>query len=280
MAFQFALSVSHDDLKEELWLQRMKESGIRYFEYSCGPFPYTRDLRSNVEKLLPRIEQGDFSFPSVHLPAWFGADTPGQINDFERDLCVRKLRNFIENAAPLGMKNLTLHPGGLPEGQTRAECVTALRRTVEALVPTVEKYQMSLNVELCPCRSIGHLPEEMEQVLADMPPCVGLCFDVNHPGDRWAEIPEWIGRLGKYIRTFHISDCDEYDECHWMPGVGVLDWEAIMTEIRKLERDFLLIYEISHGGYSPPASQKRLMDPRFFFKAVKSNMKELEKRGK
>ena len=167
-----------------------------------------------------------------------------------------------------------------PEGQTRESSIAALRNTLERLAVTAAEHGMSLNLELCPRRSIGKLPEEMEKVMKDLPDTVGLCFDVNHAGDRWAEIPEWIARLGKYIRTFHISDCDEFDECHWMPGIGVLDWERIMTGIRKLGRDFLLIYEIDHGGMRPPVSQQREMDPRFFFKALKANMEWLDTVGK
>ena len=125
--------------------------------------------------------------------------------------------------------------------------------------------------------AIAKYPEDMEQIMEGMPSCVGICFDVNHANERWAEIPQWIARLGKYIRTFHISDCDEYDECHWMPGVGVLDWEGIMREIRKLDRDILLIYEINRICYG---SSKREVEPRFFFRAIKENTNWLGSLGK
>ena len=280
MAFQFASSVPHDEMIKELWVNRMIESGIKNFEYSCGPFPPVRELKQRIEFLKPYIESGAVSFPSVHMPAWYSSEAPAQENDFERNMCVRRFINFIETAAPLGMKNLTIHPGIAPEGQTLESAITFLRKTLEDLVPTVEKYGMSLNLELCPRRSISKLPENMEKVMKDMPDCVGVCFDVNHPNEYWRQIPEWIARLGKYIRTFHISDCDEFDECHWMPGVGVLDWENIMKEIRKLNQDFLLIYEIDFAGFRPPVSQKREMDPRFFFRALKANMEWLDTIGK
>ena len=280
MAFQFASSVPHDSMNKDLWVKRMIESGIRNFEYSCGPFPPVRELKRNIEFLLPHIEAGEIAFPSIHMPAWYSYEAPAQENDFERDICFRRFVNFIETAAPLGMKHLTIHPGAGPEGQTRESSIAALRNTLERLAVTAAEHGMSLNLELCPRRSIGKFPEEMEKVMKDLPDTVGLCFDVNHAGEFWAEIPEWIARLGKYIRTFHISDCDEFDECHWMPGVGVLDWEKIMKEIRRLGSDFLLIYEIDHGGMRPPVSQQREMDPRFFFKAVKANMEWLDTVGK
>ena len=280
MAFQFASSVPHDSMNKELWIKRMIESGIKNFEYSCGPFPPTRELLRNVAFLLPYIEAGSIAFPSIHMPAWFSAEAPAQENDFERDMVIRRFVNFIECTVPLGMKHLTIHPGAPPEGQSRESAVTALRNTLERLAVVAGKYDLSLNLELCPRRSVGKRPEEMEKVLKDLPGTVGICFDVNHPNEYWREIPEWIARLGKYIRTFHISDCDENDECHWMPGVGVLDWESIVKEIRNLKKDLLLIYEIDHAGFKPPVSQNREMDPRYFFRAVKANMEWLDTLGR
>ena len=277
MALQFVSSVPHEEMHNELWLKRMEESGIDGFEYSCGPFPPTAELQSKLDIVTPYIKSGRLKFPSVHMPAWFTSEAPGQKNDFERDMCIRRFINFIETALPLGVKNLTMHPGALPEGHTREEGIDALRKTLKGIAPTAEKYGFSLNLELCPRRSIGKTVEDMEIIMQDMPDSVGICFDVNHANERWAEIPEWIARLGKYIRTFHISDCDEYDECHWMPGVGVLDWEAIMREIRKLDRDLLLIYEINRVAYG---AGKREVDPRFFFKAIKQNMLWLDTVGK
>lgn len=276
MAFQFASSVPHEKMNDELWLQRMEESGIGNFEYSCGPFPDTKELVRHVEYLTPVVKAGRITFPSIHMPAWFTSECPGQTNDFERDMCIRRFINFIENVLPLGMKNLTMHSGALPEDETREEGIEAVRKTLLGVAPTAEKYGLSLNLELCPRRSIGKTPEDMEKIMKDMPDCVGICFDVNHANERWAEIPEWIARLGKYIRTFHISDCDELDECHWLPGVGVLDWEAIMREIRKLNKDFVMIYEIDRAAFG---AGKREVDPRYFFRAIKQNMLWLDSVG-
>ena len=165
MAFQFASSVPHDSMNKELWIKRMIESGIKNFEYSCGPFPPTRELLRNVAFLLPYIEAGSIAFPSIHMPAWFSAEAPAQENDFERDMVIRRFVNFIECTVPLGMKHLTIHPGAPPEGQSRESAITALRNTLERLAVVAGKYDLSLNLELCPRRSVGKRPEEMEKVL-------------------------------------------------------------------------------------------------------------------
>ena len=56
-------------------------------------------------------------------------------------------------------------------------------------------------------------------------------------------MPEYIARLAPRIKSLHLSDYDGIDECHWYPGLGALDWPAIMAEIRKIPQELLLIFE-------------------------------------
>ena len=276
MQHQWALSVSHDNIGKDLWRQRMIESEICNFEYACGPFPSSADIQKKLDLLAPHLGK-DLYFPSLHLPFWWSGECPGQPENFEREICARRLAFLVECFLPLGMRNLTLHPGSTVEGQELSDGIRKVRQTVEYLLPTVEKHGLSLNLEICPRNSIGGTPEEMEALLDGMPDCVGICFDVNHADKRYAEVPQWIARLKKRIRTFHISDCDGLDECHWFPGLGVLDWPEIMKEINSMDHACLLIYEVTSDGLMQPAFLKREPDPEFYLRNVSRNMKWLQK---
>ena len=61
--------------------------------------------------------------------------------------------------------------------------------------------------------------------------------------NRWREVPEMISVLAPRIRAFHINDYDGVDEMHWFPGQGILDWPAIMRQIRAIGHDVLLTFE-------------------------------------
>ena len=276
MAHKWALSVSQDNVAKDIWMKRMQESVFEHFEYSCGAFPSRVAAEANMTALAPYIAEKSINFTSLHLPFYWDAERPGQQLDFERNICAQRLAHCIEIFAPLGMKHLTLHAGRCGEDQSRESAIECVRDVVKYLVPYAEKAGAKVNVEICPRKSIGGVPEEMLAIMDGMPECVGICFDVNHANERYAEVPEWIAKLGKRINTFHISDCDELDECHWVPGVGVLDWKGIMREIKALDNDCLLIYEVSRDGFCAPAFEKREADPVWFIRHLEKNMEFLK----
>lgn len=275
MAHQWALSVSQDNVAKEAWIKRMSESKFEHFEYSCGAFPNRRSAEEKLAVLAPEIAKKSINFTSLHLPFYWDAERPTQTFDVERRICAQRLANCIEFFAPLGMKHLTLHAGSPCAGSTREQAVESVRDVVKYLVPYAQKVGAKLNVEVCPRTSTGKTPDEMLAIMDGMPDCVGVCFDVNHANEHYAEVPEWIAKLGKRINTFHISDCDELDECHWVPGVGVLDWQAIMDAINALDHDCLLIYEVSQDGYKAPAFENREADPIWFIRQLEKNMQWL-----
>lgn len=276
MAHTYALSVSQNNICKEKWVEQLLNSGIRNYEYSCGAFPGKAAMEKSIAVHADNLKAGKYAFTSLHLPFYWGAECPAQPDDFERNICASRLGRVIEVFSPVGMKHLTFHPGSGVEGQSRESALACVRKTVEYLIPYAEKCGASLNIEVLPRGSVGGVPEEMEQLLEGMPDCVGICFDVNHACPRSEEVPEWIARLGKRIRSFHISDCDNIDECHWFPGWGMLDWKAIMREINRLDHDCLLIYEVAADGFMPPAFENREMDPVWFFEFVKKSMAYLQ----
>ena len=276
MAHTYALSISQDNITGEKWVRECVNSTINDYEYSCGRFPDHQEILSKIAILKPHLDAGEFRCTSLHLPFYWAAERPTQPYDFERETCARRLAHTIDSFAPLGMKHLTMHLGSAAPGQSRENAIECVRKVVRFLLPHVEKCGASLNLEMCPRGSIGGVPEEMEQILDGMPECVGICFDVNHASPRSAEVPQWIARLAKRIRSFHISDCDNIDECHWFPGYGVLDWEGIMREIDRIDHDCLLIYEVSRDGFSAPAFENREADPIWFIRHLEKNMEYLK----
>ena len=276
MEHKWALSVSQDNAAKEIWMKRMAESKFQHFEYSCGPFPARKLSEERIAALAPYIKDKSINFTSLHLPFYWDQERPTQPLDFERGVCAQRLANCIEFFSPLGMKQMTLHAGSPLEGVSRAEAIESVRDVVKYLVPYAQKVGANINVEVCPRGSIGGVPEEMLAIMDGMPDCVGICFDVNHANERYKEVPEWISILGKRINAFHISDCDEIDECHWVPGFGVLDWKEIMRAIKALDHECLLIYEVSREGFSAPSYQKREADPVWFIRHIEKNMEYLK----
>ena len=275
MLHKWAISVSQDNIVEPKWLEELSASKLNKIEYSCGRFPSHKEIVDKIDILASWIQSKKVEIASLHLPFYYSSERPAQPYDPERKMCCQRLESTLRAFAPLGMKNVTMHIGAPEPGFPRSEAVASGRKSVMDLLPAVQECGVSLNLEICPRGSTGGVPEEMEAILDGMPDCVGICFDVNHAGERWPEIPQWISRLGKRIKAFHISDCDGIDECHWFPGNGTLPWKEMMQEIKRLDHECLLIYEVATDGFTPPAFENRKMEPHWFIAALERNMQWL-----
>ena len=275
MMHQWAIAMLQDNAVEPRWLEELANSKIRNFEFSCGRFPSHREILEKTGTLAPWIQSGKICCCSLHLPFNGGAECPTQSYEAERQICIQRYEHLLRALAPLGMKHVTTHVGSPDVGQSRLDAIECARKTFQALIPVVQECGVSLNLEICASGAIGGVPEEMELLLEDMPDCIGICFDVNHAGEHWQEVPQWISRLGKRIRTFHFSDCDGIDQCHWLPGNGILNWKEIMREIQRLDHECPLIYEVITDGFRPPEFENRKMDPHWFISAIERNIQWL-----
>lgn len=74
-------------------------------------------------------------------------------------------------------------------------------------------------------------------------PRLRTCYDINHimrePG------VDFIRAVGSRIATLHVSDCDDINERHWLPGEGILDWQAILKALKEVGYDGVWMYEVS-----------------------------------
>ena len=138
----------------------------------------------------------------------------------------------------------TLHASHEPPLSEHPVRIDQVCRSIEELIPLAEELGFSINVEFLPRTCIGNCVEELQAITSRFAPeHVGICMDVNHAMNRWREVPEMISVLAPRIRAFHINDYDGVDEMHWFPGQGILDWPAIMRQIRAISHDVLLTFE-------------------------------------
>ncbi|MCE7070840.1 sugar phosphate isomerase/epimerase [Dyadobacter sp. CY327] len=77
----------------------------------------------------------------------------------------------------------------------------------------------SLNIECLPRTCLGNTSKEILQIL-DGIDNIGICFDSNQ---LLKESPEdFVKAVNKRIHMLHISDCDNVNERHWLPGKGII----------------------------------------------------------
>ena len=224
-----------------------RKSKLHNLELSFTPYTLSTP-ESECSKELTRnlLREKTVFSSSVHLPFYGGGVSwdPSSLDEEERKAVVARISALIRTHADMMAPHVTLHASNEPPLSEHPARMDQVCRSIEELIPLAEEFHFSINVEYLPRTCVGNCVSELRAVTARFnPEHVGICMDVNHVMDRWREVPGIIAELAPRIRTFHINDYDGVDEMHWFPGQGILDWPAIMGEIRKIDHDVLLILE-------------------------------------
>lgn len=169
---------------------------------------------------------GDKRQPYWH-PSWI------EPNAAYRQIRVDHTKAALTMARQLGAPNITTEPGGpIGAGQSYRQ---AMDLFVEMLMPVVahaEREGVRLLVEPEP----GLLIERFEQYeeLADRidSPYLGLNFDVGHAYCVGQEPAEWIDRMARHTRHYHLEDIAATRvHQHLVPGKGAIDFSATLRAI-------------------------------------------------
>ena len=240
----YAVSCPNSQIANPEWQKAVASAAIKRIEYSCAEGTHMSSFAEDVKSLCAMQERGEVEVGSIHIP--FGAMVAvGAADEYLRKSSVEYIKEFMKITAPIGCRNYTLHPSTEPIAEeARAAHMAGLRKSLLELEDTARAQGAVFNLENLPRTCLGRDLREMEEMLDGLPEDVfGYCIDVNHFCGFAAQCPEIIARLGKRINSMHINDYDGVDECHWYPGLGVLDWVAIIREIRKLPQEVTLIQE-------------------------------------
>ena len=240
----YAVSCPNSQIANPEWQKAVASAAIKRIEYSCAEGTHMSSFAEDVKILCAMQERGEVEVGSIHIP--FGAMVAvGAADEYLRKSSVEYIKEFMKITAPIGCRNYTLHPSTEPIAEdARAAHMAGLRKSLLELEDTARAQGAVLNLENLPRTCLGRDLREMVEILEGLPEDVfGYCIDVNHFCGFAVECPEIIARLGKRINSMHINDYDGVDECHWYPGLGVLDWVAIIREIRKLPQEVTLIQE-------------------------------------
>ncbi len=243
--YSYALSTGYNCAEDPKWFEAVKRSKVRRFEFGCDGSLPPEAYAAAVDNIAGAYRDVGVEAASVHIP--FGNAPWVPAREAERAETLAAIRGLIRAWSPLRPPRYTLHGGSETDTDIpHREQMRARRVFLAEILPDVEAAGTSLNIEYLPRTCLGNTPEELEEIVEGFPPDrIGICLDVNHASPRTAIMPELIRRLGPRINSFHLSDTDGIDECHWFPGHGIVDWPACMAEIKALRRDVLLILEVN-----------------------------------
>lgn len=191
----------------------------------------------------------NIGFSQAHAPF------PSSKGEEPYDTQIRKwILRSMEAAALMGVRNIVVHP--VQELEYAANRQRLWEENLEfyrSLIPYCQEYGIRVCAENMWQRdkkrsyivdSVCADPEEFCALLdeLDSPWIVG-CLDLGHCGLVGREPQDMIRAMGaKRLQALHVHDVNYLQDCHTMPFLESLDWEAVTCALAEIgyQGDFTL----------------------------------------
>lgn len=212
-------------------------------------YPHVHHSTPNVG-VLNKLKQEYALTYTLHAP--FCSVNLASINPNIRRASVSEILNSIHYASTLGCKLVVVHPGiiSYPRSLNEFERI-AKENELDSFAQICEKAeQQKLMVcvenmpRLPPAFKESWTGDEMIKIVdACGSPYVQIALDVGHCNTTDIPIPSIIDRFGKHIKHVHIHDNDGVRETHSIVGQGSINWQSVITALKDIEYNGLLIDE-------------------------------------
>lgn len=174
---------------------------------------------------------------------WFSVD------EYSRRAGVELVVNRLLMLKELdGCGTLVMHPPRIPVGAAAEDVVLlkqqaeSVRRSIEELMPLLEKYDVQLALENLPYGNWEILSSLLEEFPAER---VGLCLDSGHCNlikrPHYAEFEKYAHR----VISVHLHDNDGTSDQHQPPFTATFDWEWLAKLMKKTPYTNPLNFELS-----------------------------------
>ena len=223
--------------------------------------------KSEIAEIKKWFRQYNIALQDIHgscgmEKSWFATE------EYRRAAGVELVLNRIQMLKELdGTGVLIMHPPRINkedsvevinEKRARAE---SLRRSLDELMPALEKYDCCIALENLPRGTWEILTGLLDDYPAER---IGFCFDSGHSNisvrPQFPEVEKYADR----IMAVHLHDNDGSSDQHLLPFAGTLDWQWVASVIKKSPYRRPLNFEVSFrkSSFFNPESADTIPDQR------------------
>ena len=214
-----------------------------YMWYSDGYYE-----KPEIEHARKAIQKSGLTLLDLHgshgiQKSWYSEE------EFRRQAGVLLVKNRIEALDALeGIGSVIVHIPTLRTTATPEERAgflrkaQQLRRSLDELMPVLEKYDRRIAVENC----FNDTYEIFRDLMANYPPeRLGIVYDSGHGNYGEAKGIDNLWELRDRLIAVHLNDNDGTKDMHQPPGFGNVDWEKMARLIVNSSYKLPLNFEIS-----------------------------------
>ena len=267
---RIGFSLYGKDRLDDKLAEEIAESGLEVLELDMSAEDYPS---ADFYKTAEVAKRHGLEIASIHLPI-----APQHIYDVTHKYATvgampYQIELIKRGCEILGVKHIVIHSGGEPlKEEEREERVIRAGEKLPLLADVAAQYGADICIEVLPRTCLGRDSDEILAMLA-YDDRLRVCLDTNHIF-RESEV-DFIRKIGKKIATTHISDRDEINERHWLPGEGIVDWVGVMDALDEVGYEGDWIYEC---GLSPKPTIIR--ERQLTFADLANNAREVFARQK
>ncbi len=184
-----------------------------------------------LKEAYPLIKDSGLRIQAYHIPFGIYWDISSPDETIRKNAVVANSA-MIELVADLEGENVVIHPSFEPiEEADRLSHIIACQQSLVELAPIAQKAGKKIALENLPRTCLGRTSQEMETITKSGTLC-GVCMDTTH---MFHETPaQFLQRCGDYVINTHLSDYVlNQNECHFVPGVGDLNWKQIVEGLKE-----------------------------------------------
>lgn len=240
-----AVSVRMSDADNQELLDALKEQGITALEIAAtdicaAPLEEQEVYLAKTEKWLDYFKEQGFILHSFHMN--FGPYyCLFNFDDKERAEAVERTLSLTKRVAPYGFKYVVTHTNGwdFPKGGDRRLGIKNLKDSYRKIV---KESPLPIAAEVLPRNCLGNTSKEMLEIL-DGIDGLKTVVDVNHIMQE--KESDCIRALGSTIIGLHVSDRDNINERHWLPGKGIVDFNDVISALEEIGYNDYFTYEVA-----------------------------------
>ena len=181
---------------------------------------------------------------SFHLPFW-PFDKLDISNPSICDYTVDYFCSFIDKGSKIGIDKFVIHASGEPiEEDKRGERMECAKKSLYRLAEYAGARGAVICVEDLPRTCLGRDISDIKELISAHD-ALRVCFDTNHL--LYEDDVDFVRALGDKIVTLHVSDYDRVNERHWLPGEGIIDWQALLGALKDVGYSGTWLYEIRYN---------------------------------